>query len=42
MEYHSSQWVVEASCVSCVLGVHYCNEGSATATLAGPQAAQCS
>lgn len=40
VRYSQSQWVDGASCGSCVLGVHYCNEGSMAATLAGPQAAQ--
>lgn len=42
VRYRPSQWVDGASCGSCVLGVHYCNEGSMTATLAGPRATQCS
>lgn len=40
VRHSQSQWVAGASHGSCVLGVHYCNEGRMTATLAGPQAAQ--
>lgn len=37
--YSDSHCVNGASRGSCVLGDHYCNEGSMAATLAGPQAA---
>lgn len=39
VRYRQTQWVDGASRGSCVLGLHYCNEDTMTATLAGPQAA---
>lgn len=40
VRYNQRLWADVASRGSCILGIHYCNEGSMTATLAGPQAAQ--